>query len=210
MRLTGLLSLSLLLACNQAGDRANAEPASGAAGAAPAAAASPARTAGPGDKVPAFEVEGLSLAGDSPTPVKIASRDRDLPAAYVFVGTKCGTTAKYMGRLKELEKAHAGRVDFVFLYPNKTDPAPERKAFHRKHALQGPLVEDPGGRVATLLGRERTAEVVVVGKDDTIVYAGAIDDNKDEAKVTRKHLALALEEHLAGKTVSQPKTIGTA
>jgi peroxiredoxin len=126
------------------------------------------------------------------------------------VGTRCGTTARYLGRLAALEQAYAGKVDFVYLYPNKTDSSEEKAAFHKQHALRGPMVDDAGAKIARQLGGERTAEVVLTRKDGVVVYRGAIDDNKDEANVTRKHLALAMDEHLAGKPVSQPKTIGTA
>jgi hypothetical protein len=72
------------------------------------------------------------------------------------------------------------------------------------------MVDDQRAEVALLLGGERTAELVLAGRDGIIVYRGAIDDSKDAAAVQRKHFALAADEHLAGKPVSQPKTVGTA
>lgn len=232
MRIAVLLSLSVLaLACNRAGEGGKAdknpgaeqapsavqEPAAGSAADQPAqATTAPAKAdqgkkyAEPGEPVPAFELSGLDLSSGEPVAVSLSSTERERPTAYAFVGISCKTTAKYLGRLAELEKAYADKVDFVYLYPNRTDPPEGIEAFHKQHELTGPLFIDKGAQVAAMLGRSKTAEVVVVGKDESIVYAGAIDDNKDESAVTRKHLAIALDEHLAGKPVSQPKTLGTA
>ena len=225
MRAPLLLSFLLLggLACKQnkdapeppAGGGASAAPATAPAeapAAAPDAPAEPASApAEPGQPVPAFELEGTRFGeGGAAEPVVVSSRGAERPRAYVFIGTRCSTTAKYLERLSALEEEFGSKVDFVFVYPNKTDPVEERAAFHQQHGMKGPMVHDPGARVARMLGRERTAEVVLVGKDGVIAYAGAIDDNKDEAQVTRRHLALALGEHLAGKPVSQPKSVGSA
>src|SRR5690606_6387978 len=144
------------------------------------------------------------------TTVAIDSRQTTRPTAYVFVGAKCPTTAKYLGRLARLEEQYAGKIDFVFLYPNRNDSPEEKIAFHRTHGLRGPMVDDQGARISLMLGGQRTAEAVVADPAGTIIYRGAIDDSRDEDKVTRKHLAVALDEHLAGKPVSQPKTVGTA
>jgi hypothetical protein len=205
----------LLVACNAGSEERSAttkttEAAAPAAGeATPAAPAAPIE---PGQTMPAFERQATALAPDgSPSTVAISSRKTQRPTAYMFVGTRCNTTGKYLGRIAALEKQYAGKVDFVYLYPNKTDSSDEKQAFHKRHQLRGPMIDDQGGAVAHgLLGGRRTAELVLADKAGVVVYTGAIDDNKEESKVTRRHAAVAIDEHLAGKPVSQPKSVGSA
>jgi hypothetical protein len=100
----------------------------------------------------------------------------------------------------------ADGVDFVYVYPNKTDSAAGKVAFHKEKQLAGALVDDQGARIAALLRAQRTAEAFVVDRDHKLVYHGAIDDDRGGQKVSRRHLAIAIEEMLAGKQVSEAKT----
>jgi thiol-disulfide isomerase/thioredoxin len=147
-----------------------------------------------GDTVPRFAVPGHDSA-------KLT-----LPVIYAFLGTTCPTTAKYLERLAALEKELGRRVAFVYVYPNHNDTSEAKKAFHAKHGLGRVLVDDRGAKVATLLGAQKTSEVILVSKKGRIAYRGAIDDNKEAAQVKRRHLAIAARELLAGKKVSTPKT----
>lgn len=204
--------LVLVLACKAGGEEPAARPAN--AERPEPAPARPARAAPiePGQTVPAFEREGVVLGADgSPSAVAISSQKTERPTAYFFLGTKCRTTAMYLARIAALEKQYAGKVDFVYLYPNKTDSAEEKRAFHRQHQLRGPMIDDQGAAVAHgLFGARRTAELVLADRSGVVLYTGAVDDNKDESQVARRHAALAIDEHLAGAPVSQPKSVGTA
>lgn len=199
----GCAVLLLLLACD-----ARAEERSAGTKTAPAAAS----RIEPGKPMPAFERPAVAFAPDgSPSSVAISSRKTERPTAYVFLGTRCKTTSMYLERLAALEKQYAGKVDFVYLYPNRTDSPEEKQAFHRRHQLRGPMIDDQGAAVAHgLLGGRRTAELVLADRSGVVLYTGAIDDSKDAARVTRRHAALAMDEHLAGKPVSQPKSVGSA
>ena len=128
------------------------------------------------------------------------------PTAYVFLGDKCPTTQKYLARLGALEKEVGDKVAFVFLYPNSTDTTEQKKAHFQRQGYKGLFVDDQGAKIARLLGATRTTEVVLIDRKSNIVYRGAIDDNKDEARVKRRHLAIAIGELLAARKVATPKT----
>ena len=69
------------------------------------------------------------------------------------------------------------------------------------------MVDDQGATLARLLGATKTTEVVLTAKDGTVLYRGAIDDNKHNvAAVQNRWVATAITEHLGGKAVSTPKT----
>ncbi|RYZ48042.1 MAG: redoxin domain-containing protein, partial [Chitinophagaceae bacterium] len=63
-------------------------------------------------------------------------------------------------------------------------------------------VVDQKNALADAFGATRTPENFLFNKEGKLVYHGAIDDNPDEAGVTRKHLKEAVDEMLNGKEVS--------
>ena len=146
------------------------------------------------EKIPRFQVNGH----DSHKPAR--------PTAYVFLGTTCPTTQMYLGRVAALDKQFGEKVTFVYLYPNVTDAPEAKKAHFAKLGVHGLFVDDQGAKIAKRVGAQRTTEVIVIDKKSNIVYRGAIDDNKEERRVARRHLAVALDEVLAGKKIGTPKT----
>ena len=69
---------------------------------------------------------------------------------------------------------------------------------------------DEDGKVGQLYGAKRTPEMYVINADGVLVYHGAIDDKKspDPADIAgaKNYVSVAIEEVLAGKPVSTPKT----
>jgi peroxiredoxin len=137
---------------------------------------------------------------------------RDKKAVVViFIGTECPINNAYTPRLAELSREFADKgVQFLAINSNRQDSA-ERVAEHaKKHALPFPVLKDPNNVVADALAAQRTPEACVFDKDGMIRYQGRIDDQLgvgfNRPKPTRRDLAEALEELLAGKTVSQATT----
>src|SRR5262245_42864538 len=57
---------------------------------------------------------------------------------YVFVGVKCGATPGYVKRMKALETEFRGKgVDFVYVFPNKTESMDEKLAWHEQQGFRG-------------------------------------------------------------------------
>ncbi len=218
----GLVSLALggALACTEPPRSPSPEPAAarapraqpaGADPAAARAAPNPTRPAvrtppgtGIGEPIAAFTAEVIPPGGG--TPAAIDSRKVTRPTAYVFLGTTCPTTESYGERLKSLEKIYGDKADFVYLYPNSTDTVAAKRKYHATKGFSRGWVDDQGGRVAKLLGARRTSEVVLTDARANVVYHGAIDDSRDPARVSRRHLAMALDETLSGRKVTTPKT----
>lgn len=68
---------------------------------------------------------------------------------------------------------------------------------------------DPEGKVGKLYGAKTTPHLFIVHKGE-LVYQGALDDqsslDRDTLKKAKNYVALALDEIIAGKKVSIPKT----
>lgn len=76
--------------------------------------------------------------------------------------------------------------------------------------IDRPLLMDKDGSVGKAYGATNTPHLFVIGKDGTVAYLGAIDDNpsSDAADLAgaKNYAAQALDEVLAGKPVSEPQT----
>ncbi len=100
--------------------------------------------------------------------------------------------------------------DVVWLAVNSTNSwdQAKNKAFHDKNKLPYPLLVDQSGEVGKLFGAKTTPHMFILDKKQNLAYGGAIDDDpsgKKGAEATN-YVAKALDELLAGKTVSTPKT----
>jgi hypothetical protein len=117
----------------------------------------------------------------------------------------------YMGPLKDLHEEFAKQgVRFVAVNSNSHD-APERVAEHaQENRLPFPVLLDPGHRAADALQAERTPEAFVLDGKQEVRYRGRIDDQFgvgfQRPRPTRRDLAEALRQVLAGQAVSTPRT----
>ncbi|HYC53865.1 MAG TPA: redoxin family protein [Candidatus Binatia bacterium] len=161
-----------------------------------------------GDKVPPLVAKTSDLSGEQPRTADFDSQKLEKPTVLFVLGTSCGSTASYVDRVRELEQQYASKgVDFVHLYPNRTDSAEQKVSYHKEKKLSGPMIDDHGGTVSKALGAQRTTETFILAKDGTLLYHGAVDDNKDDpAGVKNRYVATALDEHLAGKPVTTTKS----
>jgi peroxiredoxin len=129
----------------------------------------------------------------------------------VFIGTECPISNSFMLRLSELHKSFSGRgVQFIAINSNQQDSVSSVAKHARVNAIPFPVLKDEGGVVADQFGARRTPEAFVLDPERRIRYRGRIDDQFGigfkRSQPTRRDLALALEEVLAGKTVTVPET----
>ncbi|MEO2048717.1 MAG: redoxin domain-containing protein [Pirellulales bacterium] len=126
-----------------------------------------------------------------------------------FLGTECPLVKLYGPRLDKLaEELEAEGVGFVGINANSQDSITEIAAFAHRHGIRFPLLKDLGNQVADQMGAVRTPEVFVLDKNRVIRYRGRIDDQYGVGYVRKTpeqhHLKNAIEELLAGKSVSRP------
>lgn len=130
-----------------------------------------------------------------------------------FLGTECPLAKLYGPRLANLAADYEAKgVAFVGIDSNRQDAVTEIDHYAREHNIHFPIIKDSANRIADQLGAVRTPEIFVLDKDRVVRYWGRIDDQygfqdggvafqRPEPK--RRDLAVALDELLAGKPVSQ-------
>lgn len=73
--------------------------------------------------------------------------------------------------------------------------------------IEYPILMDMSGAVGKQYDAKRTPEMFIVGKDGKIAYHGAIDDDRGaDAPGKVNHVAVALDQILAGETVTKAET----
>ena len=143
--------------------------------------------------------------------VALASFKDKQAIVVVFIGTECPINNAFMPRLVQLSGTYGPKgVQFLAINSNHQDDA-QRVAQHaRENELPFPVLKDDANVVADQFGAERTPEAFVLDARRAIRYRGRIDDQfgigYTRAKPTSNDLAIALDEVLAGKKVTQPLT----
>ncbi len=156
-------------------------------------------------------VTGFTLKDTDGKDVALADFKDKKAVVVLFIGTECPLVNLYMPRLKELhEEFSKQEVQIIAIHSNCQDTS-EQVAKHAKdHKLPFPVLRDTDHKVADLFKAERTPEAFVVSKEGAVVYRGRIDDQfgigYQRPQPTRRDLAEALNEHLAGKAVTTART----
>jgi hypothetical protein len=128
--------------------------------------------------------------------------------AYIFVRTDCpvaNSTAPEIIRLHE-EFGPRG-VAFRLVYPDPDDSRSAIEKHVREFGYGCPVLRDPQHRFAKASRVRVTPEAALYRADGTLLYHGRIDNRyvdfgKARARATRRDLAQALTDALAGKAVT--------
>ncbi len=128
-----------------------------------------------------------------------------------FMGTECPLANLYVPRLTELAaQFEAQGAVLLGINSNQQDSITEVAAHAQRFNVPFPILKDPGNKVADQFGAIRTPEVFVLDADRVVRYWGRIDDQfgigYQKPEANRHDVRVAVDELLAGKQVSQPKT----
>lgn len=131
--------------------------------------------------------------------------------AVAFLGADCPLANRAAPRLMEMARTYGPRgVAFLGIDSNQQDSLAQLCQLARVHGIEFPLLKDPGNVVADRFGARRTPEVFVLDAARVVRYRGRVDDQYGigyaRPTAQRRDLALALDELLAGRPVSVPRT----
>ena len=158
------------------------------------------------EAVPGFEL--LDGAGQR---VVVEAQSTPQWTVVCFLGTECPMARQYGPRLNTLANEFAGKnVKFIGVNSNSQDSPKEVADYCKEYRITFPILKDPGNKVADQFGARFMAEVFVLDQTLSIRYRGRIDDQYQPGvsriQPTRQDLRVALDELLAGKTVTVART----
>jgi peroxiredoxin len=130
----------------------------------------------------------------------------------VFVSFECPVSASYSSALAELAKTYRDKqVVFVAINSSDDGDAAHIAKQAAEYKLPFPVFKDAHYRAADAFKADTVPSAFVLDRNFVLRYRGRIDDGyyarlKKNGRITRHDLRQALEEVLAGKTVSEPAT----
>jgi hypothetical protein len=163
-----------------------------------------------GSAIPKPEVKMKDISGKEVS-FKDAMKKNGL--LVMFSCNTCPVVKKYQTRTNEVCKyAIDKQIGVVLLNSNEAlrnsgDSYDDMKDYGKDNNYSWSYVIDNNSVMADAFGANRTPECFLFSKEGKLVYHGAIDDNSNGAdEVTRKHLAIAIDELTAGKEISKKET----
>jgi peroxiredoxin len=146
-------------------------------------------------------------------------RDRKAKVVVVaFLSAECPMSNAYLPVLADIHRRYGDKgVTLVGVFPDPEATGDAVAAHAKEYKVPFPVFADQKQASVASLGAMITPEVVVLDAKRVVRYRGRIDDRynarlKSKPAATRHDLAVALDELLAGKPVSQPegKALGCA
>lgn len=175
--------------------------------------AAPAAFAGvvPGDEAPGFT---LKATDGTEYTLDTVLADNDFVVLEWF-NPDCPFIKKHHANHKTMDETFAAVAEQKVAWlainsgaPGKQGAGLERNVkAHEDYAMPFPLLLDESGDVGRAYGAKTTPHMFVIDAEGTVVYAGAIDDDRSAgAPGKTNYVATALEEALAGKPVTTAET----
>src|SRR5262245_53605488 len=127
----------------------------------------------------------------------------------LILGTECPLNNQYQLTLAGLHREYSAKdVAFVGINSNVHDTSARILAHIKANKIPFPVLKDTANALADELGAKRTPEAFVLSPAGKVLYQGRIDDQFGigfkRKEPTRRDLAVAIDEVLAGKEVSKP------
>ena len=115
------------------------------------------------------------------------------------------------GHMNDWASAYADQ-DIVWLAIDSSNfsSVEENAEIAEEWSIDRPILDDSSGEVGQMYGAKTTPHMFIIDGEGTLVYAGAIDDtpstSADDIEDATNYVAQALDELLAGESVSTPET----
>jgi peroxiredoxin len=125
-------------------------------------------------------------------------------AVVIFLSAQCPVVKGYKDRINAAaEEAKAKGINFIGINSNSTESLDWVKSNMAEFGYKFPMLIDKGNKLADKLDAQATPEVYFVGADDTLLYRGAIDNDRAGSNISEKYLNAAWDSSLAGKPIAK-------
>ncbi len=126
----------------------------------------------------------------------------------MFISTQCPVSNAYNERMVSLYNDYNNKnVTILGINSNKAETPEDIKEHALEQNFGFPILKDVNNVIADKFQASHTPEVFVIHPTTlAILYHGRIDDSQREAKVQSKDLRAALNEIIAGKSITIKET----
>jgi peroxiredoxin len=125
-------------------------------------------------------------------------------AVVVFLSAQCPVVKGYVERINLLAADYQAKgINFIGINSNATEDLNWVKSNVTEYGYKFPVLIDKGNVYADKLGATVTPEVFYVDSKSTLLYHGAIDNDKSGKNITEAYLKTAFEASLGGKKIEK-------
>ena len=125
-------------------------------------------------------------------------------AVIVFLSAQCPVVKGYVERINQLAADYQAKgINFIGINSNSTESLDWVRSNKTEYGYKFPVLIDKGNVVADKLGATVTPEVFYVDAKGTLLYHGALDNDRSGRNVTTNYLRTAFEESLSGRKVAR-------
>lgn len=151
-------------------------------------------------------LEDFKLKDTSGTEQSYNSLKGEKGTIIVFLSIQCPVVKAYDERINAIAADYKAKgINFIGINSNSTENTAAVKA-HAAAKYKFPVLIDTGNVFADKLGANYTPEMFLFDSSNKLVYHGSVDNDRSGANVTTQFLRVAMDENLAGKSISKPET----
>ena len=164
-------------------------------------------------KAPAFS--GIpAVMGEKEATLDLDSMTKDNVVVLVFLANHCPVVTQYEDRIIDFANDYKAKgvkvVAACVDVRNEGDKLPGIRQRVKEKGYPFVYGYDDSQAIGRAYGATNTPQFVVIDKTQTIRYTGAMDDNGQEAKVSKKYLRDAVDAVLRGDSpeVKETRAVG--
>jgi len=161
----------------------------------------------PGEKAPSFSGLPAVLDGKD-TSLSLDDIKEDV-VVVVFLANHCPVVHQYEDRVIDLVNDYKGKsvkVVGISVSTQEGDKIPGIKDYTKEKKSNYLYGYDESQAIGKAYGASNTPQFFVLDKTRTIRYTGALDDNTNDTKVSKKYVRDAVNALLANETVEVTET----
>ena len=124
-------------------------------------------------------------------------------AVVIFVSAQCPVVRSYNERMNQIATDYKEKgINVIGFNSNVTENGEQVKS-HAALTHNFPVLIDKNSVLADKLGATKTPEVYFVDAKNTLLYTGAIDDDRNGRNIKEPYLRNAFDAALAGKKIEK-------
>ena len=125
----------------------------------------------------------------------------------VFLSAQCPVVKGYNERINQIAADYSAKgINFVGINSNATESLDWVKSNAAEVGYKFPVLIDKGNVYADKLGATVTPEVYFFDQKNTLVYHGAIDNDRSGKNISETFLRAAFDAKLSGKAITKTKS----
>jgi peroxiredoxin len=128
-------------------------------------------------------------------------------AVLVWLSAQCPVVKAYHERINSIAADYAAKgINFIGINSNATEDLNWVTSDAASVGYKFPILIDKGNVLADKLGATVTPEIFFVDAKNTLLYHGAIDNDRSGRNIQEKYAHAAFDAALAGQKIEKSKT----